>query len=105
MIIKGKKVGAVLGVVLGIGCLGGESFAATATGRQLLRRMDIDRSGSVSRQEFSQYLGRRGVSRAAANRLFNRLDTNKNGSLSGNELSVPNPDRDFYGVNVLHGPL
>jgi hypothetical protein len=43
---------------------------------RLLLLMDRDRNGTVSKTEFSQFMGRR----------FRRLDTNHNGKLERNEL-------------------
>jgi hypothetical protein len=39
-------------------CVQGEAFAATSKGHQLMNRMDINRSGDVSRGEFSRYMKR-----------------------------------------------
>ncbi len=47
--------------------------------RQLLRMMDSDKNGSVSKDEFLQYMSQ----------TFNRLDVNRSRGLERNELSAP----------------
>jgi len=66
------------------------SWSAQARGyvgaSELLQRMDVDKNGTVSPEEFEQYQTRRGQSRAGAKRTFRRLDVNQNGQLEVNEL-------------------
>ena len=63
--------------------LGTTSYRAIAQGgaiqaeeEGLMRRMDTDRNGVVSREEYMNYHARR----------FNRLDTNRNGQLERSEM-------------------
>jgi len=60
--------------------LRGVAFGAgkrtVAEARRLLRAVDKDMNGKVSRDEFLQFMGR----------TFDRLDTNRNGQLEANEL-------------------
>lgn len=49
---------------------------AAADVRQLVRMMDRDQNGVVSRDEFMQFMGE----------TFDRLDINKSGQLESNEL-------------------
>jgi Ca2+-binding EF-hand superfamily protein len=51
--------------------------AAQSDVRNLLRLMDKDKNGSVSKDEFMQYMAQ----------AFDRLDVNKNGQLERNELT------------------
>jgi EF hand len=51
--------------------------AGTGQVRQLLRMMDADRNGTVSKSEFLQYMSQE----------FDRRDANKSGQLERNELS------------------
>jgi Ca2+-binding EF-hand superfamily protein len=51
---------------------GSQSFHSSP----LLRQMDTDRNGTVSKAEFSHFISRR----------FYRLDKNRNGKLEHNEL-------------------
>jgi Ca2+-binding EF-hand superfamily protein len=72
------------------------SSADTGQVRQLLRMMDADRNGTVSKGEFLQYMSQN----------FDRRDVNKSGQLERNELSrtaavaqqlLRNMDRDANG--------
>jgi Ca2+-binding EF-hand superfamily protein len=54
----------------------GADKRTVAEARRLLRVVDKDMSGTVSRAEFLQFMGR----------TFDRLDTNHNGQLEANEL-------------------
>ena len=54
---------------------GSQSGHWSQSGR-LLRQMDRDKNGTVSKAEFLQFMSRK----------FNRLDTNRNGTLDRNEL-------------------
>jgi Ca2+-binding EF-hand superfamily protein len=54
----------------------GADKRTVAEARRLLRVVDKDMNGTVSRDEFLQFMGR----------AFDRLDTNKNGQLEANEL-------------------
>jgi Ca2+-binding EF-hand superfamily protein len=56
----------------------GADKRTVAEARRLLRVVDKDMSGTVSRAEFLQFMGR----------TFDRLDTNHNGQLEANELRV-----------------
>ena len=51
----------------------------------LLRQMDTDRNGTVSKQEFLQFMSRT-FTRNGRTVSFNRLDINRNGKLERNEL-------------------
>jgi Ca2+-binding EF-hand superfamily protein len=51
--------------------------AANADVRHLVRMMDTDKNGSVSKDEFMQFMSQK----------FDRLDLNKSGQLESNELS------------------
>jgi hypothetical protein len=50
--------------------------AATRDVQELIRMMDADRNGSVSKDEFMNYMSQ----------TFDRLDVNKSGTLEPNEL-------------------
>jgi Ca2+-binding EF-hand superfamily protein len=52
------------------------SAAATRDVQQLIRMMDADRNGTVSKDEFMNYMSQ----------TFDRLDVNKSGTLEPNEL-------------------
>jgi len=54
----------------------GADKRTVAEARRLLRVVDKDMNGTVSRDEFLQFMGR----------AFDRLDTNRNGQLEANEL-------------------
>ena len=56
----------------------GADKRTVAEARRLLRVVDKDINGTVSRDEYLQFMGR----------AFDRLDTNKNGQLEPNELQV-----------------
>jgi len=66
--------------------------AAQADVRQLLRMIDKDKNGTVSKEEFLQYMGQ----------TFDRLDVNKSGQLEPNELrqmTAPNWLQKFESQN------
>jgi Ca2+-binding EF-hand superfamily protein len=54
---------------------------ANADARQLIRLFDTDRSGSISKDEFLQFMAQK----------FDRLDADKSGQLDAKELSSPSP--------------
>jgi Ca2+-binding EF-hand superfamily protein len=56
----------------------GINAAANADARRLLRMMDADKNGRVSKDEFLQFISR----------TFDRLDLNKSDQLEGNESST-----------------
>jgi Ca2+-binding EF-hand superfamily protein len=63
------------------GSLGAQAAGSTISGTdaktgRLLRQMDSDMNGTVSKDEFLQFMGR----------TFDRLDTNRNGKLERGEL-------------------
>jgi len=68
-----------------VGAASSPAFAASARGvaageaqaRELLKLMDTDKNGKVSRQEFMRYMAAE----------FDRLDVNHDGELSVEELS------------------
>ena len=55
--------------------------AANADVRQLIRLFDTDKSGSISKDEFLQFMAQK----------FDRLDADKSGQLDAKELSSPSP--------------
>jgi Ca2+-binding EF-hand superfamily protein len=57
----------------------GSQSGHSSQSQSLLRQMDTDRNGTVSKTEFLQFMSRR----------FNRLDKNHNGKLERNELRTP----------------
>jgi len=71
---------AVLIAILHAGPPGAHAAGSTMYGsgasERLLRQMDTDKNGTVSRHEFLQFVSRK----------FEALDTNRNGRLERNEL-------------------
>jgi hypothetical protein len=55
---------------------GSTMYGSGAAAEHLLREMDTDKNGTVSRHEFAQFVSR----------TFEGLDTNHNGRLERNEL-------------------
>ena len=80
-----RQILMVLGMSLVAAGFSGEAFAASkrtdvtarANVRQLLQLMDRDKNGTVSRDEFLQYMGQ----------TFDRLDVPANGQLEADDLS------------------
>jgi Ca2+-binding EF-hand superfamily protein len=71
----------IIAVVIAVLFAGSAQAAGSQSGhssqtQSLLRQMDTDRNGTVSRTEFLHFMGRR----------FNRLDVNRNGKLEIKEL-------------------
>jgi len=64
--------------------------AARADVRELLKLMDKDKNGTVSRDEFLQYMGQ----------TFDRLDANANGQLESDEL-IPLVSANFMRCTTL----
>jgi len=80
---KPRTVATCAGLILSI-CLapdvmaaGRAHSAADKKVEQLIRLIDKDRSGQVSKEEFLQFMGQE----------FDRIDADKNGSLTRTELS------------------
>jgi Ca2+-binding EF-hand superfamily protein len=81
---RSRTIIALVGMSLVAGSMSTAAFAAKKhTGKsmeaevaQMIREMDKDKNGVVSRDEFMQYMGR----------TFDRLDINRSGSLERNEL-------------------
>jgi len=79
-----RKLVAVIGTALAIGSMSTSAFAVskrTATAaeadvRALVRMIDKDQNGTVSRDEFLQYMGQ----------VFDRLDVNRSGQLETAEV-------------------
>jgi len=79
-----RKVVAVIGVSLIVGSASTSAFAqskrtsaaATRDVSQLIRMMDKDMNGAVSKDEFMQFMSQ----------TFDRLDINRSGQLERNEL-------------------
>ena len=79
-----RKVVAVIGVSLIVGSASTSAFAqskrtsaaATRDVSQLMRMMDKDMNGAVSKDEFMQFMSQ----------TFDRLDINRSGQLERNEL-------------------
>ncbi len=68
---------AIAVVIFFAGPLSAQAAGSTFHGDgYLLRQMDTDKNGVVSKKEFMQFMSR----------TFHRLDTNRNGSLERNEL-------------------
>jgi hypothetical protein len=86
-----KKIIALVGTLLAVGTISTDTFAfskqtvavADSGVRRLLRLMDRDMNGTVSKDEFFHFMSQR----------FDRLDVNRNGRLELNELrpmKIPN---------------
>jgi hypothetical protein len=81
---KTPKLVALIGMALAIGSMSTSAFAVskrTATAaeadvRSLVRMMDRDQNGTVSKDEFLQYMGQ----------VFDRLDVNRSGQLETTEV-------------------
>ena len=81
---QSRKLVALIGVALAIGSMSTSAFAvskrtaaaADADVRALVRLMDKDQNGVVSKEEFLQYMGQ----------VFDRLDVNRSGQLEANEV-------------------
>jgi len=79
-----RKLVTLLGISLIVGSASTSAFAvskrtagaASADVRALVRMMDRDQNGAVSRDEFLQYMGQ----------TFDRLDVNRSGQLEPSEL-------------------
>jgi Ca2+-binding EF-hand superfamily protein len=79
-----QKLGAVISIAFAIGSMSTSAFAVskrTATAaeadvRALVRMMDRDQNGTVSRDEFLQYMGQ----------VFDRLDVDRSGQLEAAEV-------------------
>ncbi len=84
-------------VITGAPCHAG---ATTSGSNHMLSRMDTNKNGTVSREEYAQFLGHRDPT----GRGFNYLDVNHNGKIENNEL------RRIYGpgwvesIGVNHPP-
>jgi Ca2+-binding EF-hand superfamily protein len=86
---KTRRLITLVGMSLLVGSLSTSAFAVSkhtartasstdSNARQLLRMMDADRNGTVSKDEFLQYMSQ----------TFDRRDVNKSGQLERNELST-----------------
>jgi Ca2+-binding EF-hand superfamily protein len=79
-----RKLVALIGMTLAVGSMSTSAFAVTkrtaaaadADVRALVRMMDKDQNGAVSRDEFLQYMGQ----------VFDRLDVNRSGQLEPAEV-------------------
>ena len=82
-----KTAVAVLAVIFAAMSSGAHAYskrtraAANADVRQLIRLFDTDKSGSISKDEFLQFMAQK----------FDRLDADKSGQLDAKELSSPSP--------------
>src|ERR1700678_4181323 len=80
-----RNVVALIGMALVVGAMPAAAVAlskrtttaANADVRQLVRMMDTDKNGTVSKDEFMQFMAQK----------FDRLDLDKSGRLESNELS------------------
>ena len=69
--------------ILFAGSLSVKAAGSTMYGAgHLLRQMDTDRNGTVSKEEYEHFMVRTGQTGPT----FERLDTNRNGKLERNEL-------------------
>ena len=81
---QSRKLVALIGMALAIGSMSTSAFAvskrtaaaADADVRALVRMMDRDQNGVVSKDEFLQYMGQ----------VFDRLDVNRSGQLESAEV-------------------
>jgi EF hand len=93
-----RKLGALVGMSLMIGSASTSAFAvskrtataASADVRALVRMMDKDQNGAVSKEEFLQYMGE----------VFDRLDVNRSGQLEPSEVRAL-ASRDWLACNTL----
>jgi Ca2+-binding EF-hand superfamily protein len=93
-----RKLVAVVGMSLMIGSASTSAIAvskrtaavAEADVRALVRMMDKDQNGVVSKEEFMQYMGE----------VFDRLDVNRSGQLEANEVRSL-ASRDWLACNTL----
>jgi Ca2+-binding EF-hand superfamily protein len=93
-----RKLVALVGMSLMIGSASTSAFAvskrtattASADVRALVRMMDRDQNGAVSKEEFLQYMGE----------VFDSLDINKSGQLEPNEVRSL-ASRDWLACNTL----
>ena len=93
-----RKLVALIGMSLMIGSASTNAFAvskrtaaaASADVRALVRMMDKDQNGTVSKEEFLQYMGE----------VYDRLDINKSGQLEPNEVRSL-ASRDWLACNTL----
>ena len=84
MMYETRKFVALISMALAIGSISTSAFAvskgtaaaAAADVRALVRMMDRDQNGAVSRDEFLQYMGQ----------AFDRLDINRSGQLEAAEV-------------------
>jgi hypothetical protein len=93
-----RKLIALVGMSLMIGSASTSAFAvskrtsaaAAADVRALVRMMDKDQNGTVSKEEFLQYMGE----------VFDGLDVNRSGQLEPNEVRSL-ASRDWLACNTL----
>ena len=95
-----RKLIVLIGVALAIGSVSSDAFAqrvskrtasaASRDVRDLVRMMDADKNGVVSKDEFMNFMSR----------TFDRLDANKSGTLEANEMQyMTTPSWLRYGIN------
>jgi Ca2+-binding EF-hand superfamily protein len=95
-----RKLIALIGITLAVASASSDAFAqrvskrtagtATRDVRNLLKMMDADQNGVVSKDEFMNFMSR----------TFDRLDVNKSGALEPNEMqNMGIPSWLRYGVN------
>jgi EF hand len=84
-----RRLLALVGLTLAVAAVSGDAFAqrysrrTDAAASRLVRSMDADMNGVVSKDEFMNYMSQ----------TFDRLDANKSGTLEPNEvrrMTIPN---------------
>jgi Ca2+-binding EF-hand superfamily protein len=95
-----RKLTVLIGITLAIGSVSSDAFAQRISKRtastasrdvgNLMRMMDADKNGVVSKEEFMNFMSR----------TFDRLDVNKSGALEANEMQyMTTPSWLRYGIN------
>ena len=95
-----QKLVALIGITLAAGSVASDAFAQRVSKRtagaasrdvgNLVRMMDADKNGVVSKDEFMNFMSR----------TFDRLDANKSGALEPNEMQyMTTPSWLRYGIN------
>jgi Ca2+-binding EF-hand superfamily protein len=94
-----QKLIALIGIMLAVGSVSGDAFgqrvskrtagAASRDVRNLVKMMDADQNGVVSKEEFMNFMSQ----------TFDRLDVNKSGTLEPAEMQSMTAPTWLLGVN------